>query len=51
MYWIISGIGLPEMFIQAQSFDEALNTARKVNPNYSSGYVYEEQEVNHEAAR
>lgn len=39
MHWIISGIGLPALRIQANSFDEAIKQARTVDIRYSGGYV------------
>lgn len=37
--WKIDGIGLPKLFINADSFDEALEIARKTDPNYTGGQV------------
>lgn len=39
MIWIISGKGLPTLEINANSFDEALHEARKINKNYTTGQV------------
>ena len=37
MKWRMSGIGLDDVIITAESFDEALAKARKINRNYSGG--------------
>lgn len=37
--WKIDGIGLKNLFINADSFDEALEIARKTDPNYTGGQV------------
>lgn len=37
MKWRMSGIGLDDVIITADSFDEALAKARKINRNYSGG--------------
>ncbi len=42
--WIISGRGLPDLKIQAESFDEALEEARRVDANYCSGHVVNDKE-------
>ena len=39
MIWIIKGKDLPTLEIIADSFDEALEKARKVNQGYISGQV------------
>ena len=39
MIWIIKGKDLPTLEIIADSFDEALEIARKENKNYVSGQV------------
>lgn len=39
MDWIISGIGLPDLRIHANSFDEAIKQARTLDIRYSGGYV------------
>ena len=41
MIWIIKGKDLPTLEIDADSFDEALEIARKDNQNYISGQVKE----------
>ena len=40
--WIIWGINLPPIYINADSFDEALKEARKLNRNYCAGQLSEE---------
>lgn len=37
--WKIDGIGLKNLFINADSFDEALEIARKTDPNYTGGQI------------
>ena len=37
--WIIWGICLEPLEIKANSFDEALAEARKINKNYDTGMV------------
>ena len=37
--WKIDGIGLPKLFINADSFDEALEIAKKTDTNYTGGQV------------
>lgn len=37
--WFIWGIGLERLEIKANSFDEALKEARKINPNYNTGQL------------
>lgn len=41
MIWLIWGVGLDKIEIQASSFDEALDIARKINKGYCSGQVKE----------
>ena len=41
MIWIIKGKDLPTLEIIADSFDQALEIARKDNKNYVSGQVKE----------
>ena len=41
MVWIIKGKDLPTLEIIADSFDKALEIARKDNKNYVSGQVKE----------
>lgn len=40
--WCIFGGGLPEIYVHAESFDEALKKARGQNNNYCAGYVFDE---------
>lgn len=44
--WIISGLNLKSLLIEAESFDEALKKARKVNKNYCSGKLLERKNYN-----
>ena len=37
--WKIWNSELPELDIEANSFDEALEKARKINPNYNYGQL------------
>lgn len=37
--WKIWNSELPELDIEANSFDEALEKARKINPNYNAGQL------------
>lgn len=39
--WKIWGNSLPVLYIQADSFDEALKEARKTNQNYNTGQLQE----------
>ena len=39
--WVIWGIGLERLEIKANSFDEALAEARKINKNYNAGQLKE----------
>ena len=39
--WKIWGKNLSPLYIQANSFDEALEEAQKLNPNYCTGQVQE----------
>ena len=41
MIWLIWGVGLDKIEVQASSFDEALAIARKINRNYSGGKIKE----------
>ena len=41
MIWIIEGKDIPTLEIIADSYDEALAIARKVNKNYVGGQVKE----------
>lgn len=35
--WYIWGLYLPVLLIEADSFDKALEEARRINPNYNTG--------------
>ncbi len=37
MKWKITGQGLKDLIIIANSFDEVIAMARKINPNYNGG--------------
>lgn len=37
--WRIFGINLKDLFINAESFDEALEIARKIDENYAGGVL------------
>ena len=37
--WVIWGIGLEPLEIKANSFDEAIKEARKINKNYNAGQL------------
>lgn len=37
--WKISGKNLKDLFIEAESYDEALTKARKINRNYTYGQI------------
>ena len=39
--WYIWGVGLERLEIKANSFDEAIEKARKINQNYSIGQLKE----------
>ena len=39
MIWKITGRNLKDVFIEADSFDEAIEKARKINPGYNGGQV------------
>lgn len=45
MIWCIFGSNLQELYIEADSFDEALKKARLTNPNYVGGYVMKKEMV------
>ena len=38
--WYIWGLYLPVLLIEADSFDRALEEARKINPNYNTGQLW-----------
>ena len=38
--WYIWGLYLPVLLIEAASFDKALEEARKINPNYNTGQLW-----------
>lgn len=40
--WFITGDDLCGFIVKAESFDEALAQARKINPEYSTGQVIRE---------
>lgn len=40
--WFITGFDLCGIIVKAESFDEALAQARKINPEYSIGQVIRE---------
>lgn len=42
MCWKITGPGLPDLQIHAESFDEALKLARMTDSRYCGGYVGED---------
>ena len=39
--WYIWGMYLPVLLVEADSFDKALEEARKINPNYNIGQLRE----------
>ena len=39
--WNVTGYELLELYIDAESFDDAIAEARKINPNYNTGQVVE----------
>lgn len=39
--WLISGIDVPTIKVNAPSFDGALQIARRINPRYDTGQVTE----------
>ena len=47
--WKISGGELPTLYINARSFDRALEIARRYDPGYNTGQVNEEfkKDANH----
>lgn len=44
--WKVWGTNLTELFIKADSFDSALDIARKVNPRYTTGQIYKHDNYN-----
>lgn len=40
--WFITGDDLCGLIVMAESFDEALAQARKINPKYSTGQIIRE---------
>ncbi len=44
MTWSISGMNLPEITVEADSFDEAIGEARKIAKEYYGGQIKEEEE-------
>ena len=43
--WHIWGLDLPVLLIEANTFDEALEEARRINPNYNTGQIREGREI------
>lgn len=43
MTWIMSGKGLPEVEVEADSFDEAIREARKIAKEYCMGEIEKEE--------
>lgn len=43
MVWIMSGLNLPEAAVKADSFDEAIEKARKIAKEYCGGHVENEE--------
>lgn len=39
--WEITGINLPPIIVEAESFDDALKQARRIEDNYCGGRVIE----------
>ena len=39
--WYIWGMYLPVLLIEADTFDKALEEARRINPNYNTGQLRE----------
>lgn len=39
--WEITGINLPAIIVKAESFDDALKQARRIDYNYTSGRIIE----------
>ena len=46
MKWKVTGYELLELYIDAESFDDAIAEARKINPNYNIGQIVEGGERN-----
>ena len=44
--WKVWGTNLSELLIKADSFDNALDIARKVDPRYSMGQIYKHDNYN-----
>jgi len=42
--WIIFGAGLPPLRVRAESFDKALERARRENADYCGGYVADDEQ-------
>ena len=42
MWWVIIGAGLPDLRIYADTFDKALEKARRRSEGYCGGYVWED---------
>ena len=43
--WYIWGLFLPVLLIEANTFDEALEEARRINPNYNTGQLRDFQRI------
>ena len=43
--WKINGFGLSSIIIEADSFDNAINFARKINPMYCEGRVVSDNDI------
>ena len=43
--WYIWGLHLPVLLIEADTFDKALEEARKINPNYNTGQLRDFQRI------
>lgn len=42
MKWCIVGGGLPDIYVFAETFDEALKKARRIDKKYCGGYIVED---------
>ena len=43
--WYVCGLYLPVLLIEADSFDKALEEARRINPNYNTGQLRGSQRI------
>lgn len=43
--WYIWGLYLPVLLIVADTFDKALEEARRINPNYNTGQLRDAQRI------